>query len=56
METGEEWLLRPVQRGFTSLESIENGSVSLEALAMANDYIDVLDENSYRLNEAMKDE
>jgi hypothetical protein len=54
METGEDWLCRPAVRGMLRLESLLDGTLSLEDVAMANDALDVVDENEYRLNEAMK--
>lgn len=56
MSTGEDWLMRPVFRGMCKLESLLDGTLSLEDLAMANEYIDVYEENSYRLREAMRDD
>ena len=56
MTTGEDWLLRPVFRGMCQLESILNGTLSLEDVAMANEYIDVYEENTQRLQEAMRDD
>jgi len=56
MTTGEDWLLRPVMRRMCQLESLLNGTLTLEDVAMANEYIDVHDENSFRLQEAMRDD
>lgn len=54
MPDGEDWLLRPVDRGMCSYESIIDGTLSLEDVALMNDYLDVKDENERRFNEANK--
>jgi hypothetical protein len=51
-EEGEDWLMRPVLRGLCKLESLFDGTLDLEHLAMANDAIDVADENERRIREA----
>lgn len=55
MSSGEDWLLRPVLRGMFKYESLLDGTLSLLDVAMCNEMIDVFDENSYRMQEAMKD-
>jgi hypothetical protein len=52
MATEYDFILRPVMRGMCKYESLLDGTVSLEDIAIMNDYIDVLDENDRRCNEA----
>jgi hypothetical protein len=47
--------MRPVFRGMCKLESLLDGTLTLEDLAMANDYIDVHIENEHRMIEAMRE-
>ena len=54
MASGEDWLLRPVGRGLCKYESLVDGTLSLSDIATMNDYLDALDENEFRLNEATK--
>lgn len=56
MASGEDWLLRPVERGMCRLESLLDGTLSLADIAMANEYLDVLDENQFRIDEALREE
>lgn len=51
---GEDWLLRPVLRGMCRLESLFDGALSLEQIALANDALDAADENERRIREALK--
>ena len=44
--------MRPVFRGMCRLESIIDGTLDLEHLALANDYIDAQDENDRRVEDA----
>ena len=48
--------MRPVFRGMCKLESLLDCTLTLEDLAMANDYIDVHNENEHRMIEAMREE
>lgn len=48
--------MRPVFRGMCKLESLIDGTLALEDLAMANEYIDVHDENEHRMIQAMRDD
>lgn len=54
MSDGEGWVMRPVLRGMVRLESLKDGSVDLEDIAMANEAIDVEQENSARAQAAEK--
>lgn len=56
MADGEFWLLRPSLRGMCKLESLLDGTLTLEDVAMANEALDVQDENDYRIQEAMTDD
>jgi hypothetical protein len=51
---GEGYLLRPVLRGVCRLESLYDGSLDLEAIALANDALDALDENERRQQAALE--
>lgn len=44
--------MRPVLRGMCRLESLYDGTLDLEQLALANDALDVMDENDRRAQEA----
>lgn len=51
---GEDWLLRPVLRGCCRYESLIDGTMGLEDIALLNDALDVQDENEHRYHEANK--
>ena len=48
MEGNEDWLLRPVLRGLCKYESLIDGTLSLEDIALLNEALDVEAENEYR--------
>jgi hypothetical protein len=48
LDTGEDWLMRPVLRGCCRFESLLDGTLSLEDVADLNDALDVQDENERR--------
>jgi hypothetical protein len=50
---GEDWVMRPVLRGLCKLESLFDGTLSIEQIALANDALDVADENDRRIREAL---
>lgn len=50
----EDWVLRPVLRGLLKGESLLDGSVDLEYVALLNEALDVEAENRYRLEKALK--
>lgn len=52
MASGDEWLLRPVARGMCKYESLLDGTLSLADIHIMNDYLDVVEENDRRYNEA----
>ncbi len=52
MVEGEDWLFRPVVRGFLDPAHLWDGSMDLDRIAMLNEMIDVLDENTYREQKA----
>lgn len=54
MPDGEDWLWRPVHRGYYKGESLFDGTLSLEHIAMANDALDVWDENEFRARQAVE--
>ena len=47
-----DWFLRPVVRRMCSFESLKDGKVDVEDLALLNDVIDLSDENQRRAEEA----
>lgn len=49
MESGDDWLLRPVEQGMCLYESLKNGTLDLEDIALMNDNLDVRDENHRRI-------
>jgi hypothetical protein len=55
MADREDWLFRPAVKGMCRLESLFDGTLSLDQIAMANDALDVMAENEHRLQEALKD-
>ena len=48
MEGGEDWLLRPVLSHLCRYESLKDGSLDLEDIALLNEALDVQAENEYR--------
>lgn len=46
--------MRPVLRGLCKYESLKDGSLDLEDIALMNDALDVQDENERRAYEAME--
>lgn len=45
MNSGEDWLFRPVLRGLCNLESLKNGCLDLLDICKANEALDVESEN-----------
>lgn len=54
MPDGEGWLFRPALKGLCKYESIIDGTLTLEDIAVMNDLIDVDNENLRRYHEANK--
>ena len=54
MATGEDWLLRPVIAGCCRYESLLDGSLSLEDMAVMNEALDVQAENEKRCMKAVE--
>lgn len=52
---GEDWVMRPVLAKMCSYESLKDGSLDLEDIALMNEALDVQAENSYRQHKAMND-
>ena len=46
---GEGYLMRPALRGVYRLESLIDGTLDLEHVALANEALDVMDENERRI-------
>lgn len=56
MPSGEEWLLRPVLEGCCRYESLLDGTLTLEDVALMNDALDVRAENEARYLKAKERE
>lgn len=56
MPGGEDWLLRPVLAGCCRYESLIDGTLGLEDVALLNDALDVKDENERRYMKAKEGE
>ena len=54
MVEGEDWILRPVFRGLLKGESLVDGTVDLEYVALLNEALDVEAENLLRRKKAME--
>jgi hypothetical protein len=54
MQDGEDWLLRPVLRGYCRYESLVNGAIDLDDVARLNEAADVEDENRRRQEAAAR--
>ena len=54
MGENEDWLLRPVLRGLCRYESVRDGTLTLEDIALLNELLDVEAENEYRVAKAHK--
>lgn len=54
MPAGEEWLLRPTLAGALRYESLLDGTVGLEDVALLNDALDMQAENEARVQEALR--
>ncbi len=48
------WMMRPVDMGYCRMESLRDGSLDLEDVALMNDSIEVRLENERRMRRAMK--
>lgn len=48
MAEGEDYLFRPVLRGLVRLESLFGTDITLEHIALANEALDVQEENQRR--------
>jgi hypothetical protein len=54
MPDDEDWLIRPVAKGFCKYESLIDGTLGLVDIAKMNDAIDVEAENEYRYRKAQE--
>lgn len=54
MADKEDWLLRPITRGFCSYVELKLTNLDLHDFAVMNDAIDVEENNRKRINEATK--
>lgn len=52
MDGGEEWVMRPVSKGYCKFESLMDGTLNLGDVARMNAAIDVEMENELRLRKA----
>jgi len=48
MEGEEDWLMRPVLSHLVGYESLKDGTLDLEDIALLNEALDVQAENEYR--------
>ena len=48
MAGSEDWLMRPVLRGLCKYESLRDGTLGLEDVAIMNEALDVEEENTHR--------
>lgn len=55
MGDDEDWLMRPVLEGMCRYESLKNGELDLEDVAMMNESLTVRSENERRYREANKE-
>lgn len=53
---GEDWVLRPVGRGWCKYESLKDGTLDLVDVALMNEALDVQDENERLLRDATRNE
>ena len=56
MVGAEDWLFRPVDRGYLRYTDLIDGTVDLADVAVCNDAIDVIEENRWRAQEAYKEQ
>ena len=54
MADNEDWVFRPVFRGLLKAESLKDGTVDLEYVALLNEAIDVEIENNLRQHRALE--
>ncbi|WP_436286584.1 DUF6889 family protein [Robbsia andropogonis] len=54
LPNGEDWLLQPVLEGLIRYESLLDGSVNLEDIALLNDALTVKRENQRRIQAEME--
>ena len=54
MENGEDWILRPALRGVCRYESLIDGTLSLNDVALMNEALDIDAENNYRVQKAQQ--
>ena len=54
LPNGEDWVLRPVINGLIKYESLLDGTLSIDDIALLNDVLDVKIQNEELYNEAMK--
>ncbi|WP_024904461.1 DUF6889 family protein [Robbsia andropogonis] len=54
LPNGEDWLLQPVLEGLIRYESLLDGSVNLEDIALLNDALTVKRENQRRIQADME--
>lgn len=52
----EDWLLRPVIKGMCKYESLRDGTLDLNDIALMNDALDVVADNEQLINDAREKE
>jgi hypothetical protein len=51
MSGGEDFLYRPVRAGMCTLRDLKDGTLDLQDIILANEALDVEEENRYRITE-----
>lgn len=52
MPNDEDWLLRPVIKGMCKYESLRDGTLDLNDIALMNDALDVIADNEHLIEQA----
>lgn len=50
----EDFIYRPVLRGYLDPRALTDGSISLGEIALLNEAIDIQDENQHRMQKALE--
>ncbi len=51
MSGGEDFLYRPVRAGMCTMRDLKDGTLDLQDIILANEALDVEEENRYRVTE-----
>ncbi len=47
---GEDYILRPVEAGLTTMGEVKSGTIDLYDIALMNDYLDMKEDNQARID------